>query len=173
MPAHEVSFSREDIISGDVGSLYLFTRWRAKRVLVPKDAPRPWHETEHSLPLSEVAVVPRSVLLWDHESDRPNSMKRFAYMLGLRATPLALVGGDSPGSLRSLIEVTAQADQIGYQESRGEVQTLLAGQLATHVEVGHVRRENTRLRFCYEPPQDKESLQSIHAFLSENMGEPI
>src|SRR5687768_8257363 len=101
MLAREVSFSREDIASGDVGSLYLFTRWRAKRALVPGDARRPWFESEHSLPLSKVAVVPRFVLYWDHESDRQNSMKRFAYMLGLRATPLALLNGDSPDALRS------------------------------------------------------------------------
>lgn len=171
MLAPEVSFSQEDIATADVGSLYLYIRWRAKRVLVPRDRPRPWHASEHSLPLARVAAVPHSVLFWDHELDRPNSMKRFAYILGLRATPLALVDEERPDTLRSLIEVTGQRDEVGYEESRQEVQEMLDNQFATHMEVGHARRENTRLRFCYEPPEDKESLQSIHAFLSENMGE--
>lgn len=171
MSSQEITFGREDVANGDIGSLYLFVKWRAKRALVPKDFRRDWRESELLLPVEAAAVVPRSVLFWDYEPERPNSLKRFAYMLGLRATPLALVKDGSPEALLSLLEVEEHSADVGYTESRLQAREMLAHHLASRAEAGFARRENTRLRFNYQPPLDKASISELHAYISSQAEE--
>jgi hypothetical protein len=68
------------------------------------------------LPLSAVAVRPRTVLFW-HDGRRPNSTNRFTHMSNLRAAPIALVDVDSEEALLEAIRPAMQQ----WDEPRREV----------------------------------------------------
>jgi hypothetical protein len=143
-----------------VGDLTLGVNWRAPTRQA--DA-REWHESLLALPLAEIAVKPESILVWDNNPTRPNSPKRFNYMLGLRALPRMVIGGNDPDNLHELVAESDYIDLAGYPASRNQIVDLTTRFFAEHP--GSIARANTRIIFRYQPPVDKAARAAIRDYL--------
>lgn len=146
----------------NVGNLVLHLAWRSPKKL-STDPHREWHGSGLSLPLSEIEVTPNSVLFWDHEPGRSNSLRRFGYMLGLRADATELIGGNSEENIAALIKDESQRGLLGYSDSRVLVADMTSRYLSEHP--GHIHRANAKAVFRYCAP-DKAGLAAIKDFLT-------
>lgn len=169
IPETFVTIDSEDVGLTNLGSLRLYMRWRAGRRQAGTTALQQWNDGGYRLPVKTIGVVPERVLLWDEPRQgerRPNSLKRFGYMLGLRAVPLALMGGTE--ALSKYLEDVTQFDQLGYDESRQQAGAMLHEWFESDANdrPGHLHRANTRLTFGYFPPEDKFSLLALQGQLS-------
>jgi hypothetical protein len=158
-----VIVAQEAVGLESIGALSVYLSWRAPKRMIQQHY-REWHASSVDLPLDEIAVAPETVLYWDSDPERTNSLKRFAYMLGNRALPHLIQGGNETGNIKQLIDNPGEYELPGYEHSREQAAEMTANYFEHHP--GHTRRANTRLVFRYAPPTDIDSRRALHEYLA-------
>lgn len=157
----------------DIGSLTLPFEWRMDARSSKNRAlrDRPWHHEELYIPLESLSVHPESVLYWDNDPDRENSLKRVSYMLGCRAVPLVVTGGNTMRNVVDRLENRGMEHVPGYSFSRIALARRVLIQLQTEPDgrAGNYRSSNLHVIFRYRPPEG-DSLEALVNTLKEREG---
>lgn len=125
-----------------------------------------FREVCHQVPTDTIYVEPRSVLYWDAESDRPNSLKRFAHMLRLRGVATL----SRPESYHESINyaLTQSVDRRWPSSKRIGTLSNLARRYHSEAREGQritrLATSTARILFHYEPPLG-DDLIALHRYL--------
>jgi len=157
---------------GNVGSL------RLERLWYRPDAREFGHHnptvSEFALPLGSIAVVPEAVVYWDNprppRSLRVNNMKRFRYMLSLRAHPFSIENAPDEAEVIKVISCAGLPDMRDNLPAPAEK---IASAILRFLEDKHApnsRQANTfGMQFRYMPPVGIDDLRVLRTRIEEHL----